>query len=69
MVKCERCGSSFSAIRATEFQNCPRCFLRDGLAVPLIAASPFEQPAQDSRRARDAVFEPDPLIKCEGMGI
>ena len=36
MFRCERCGSSFSPIRVSSRQNCPRCRARDGVSVPLV---------------------------------
>jgi predicted nucleic acid-binding Zn-ribbon protein len=35
MFTCERCGSSFSPIRVSSRQNCPRCRARDRVSVPL----------------------------------
>jgi len=34
--RCERCGSSFSPIRVSSRQNCPRCRAREGVSVPLV---------------------------------
>jgi hypothetical protein len=34
--RCERCKSSFSPIRVSSHQNCPRCRARDRVAVPLV---------------------------------
>jgi hypothetical protein len=46
MFNCERCGSSFSPLRAATLGSCPRCQGRDGVAVPLsfklFAAEPVE---------------------------
>lgn len=55
MVRCERCGSSFSPIRAAAIRYCPRCLLRDDLAVPLIV-SRFKEPAPGDR---DGQYSPD----------
>jgi hypothetical protein len=49
MVHCERCGSSFSPIRAATIEYCPRCLLSDDLAVPLIV-SLFEAPTPTEAR-------------------
>ncbi len=38
MVHCERCGTSFSPIRAATIEYCPRCLLSDDVAVPLIVS-------------------------------
>ncbi|HVY96105.1 MAG TPA: hypothetical protein VHA54_03995 [Solirubrobacterales bacterium] len=35
MFRCERCGSSYSAMHAVALQNCPRCQIRDKVAAPL----------------------------------
>jgi hypothetical protein len=35
MFNCERCGSSFSPLRAATLGYCPRCRARDGVASPL----------------------------------
>jgi hypothetical protein len=35
MFNCERCGSSFSPLRAAAVGFCPRCQARDGVASPL----------------------------------
>jgi len=35
MFNCERCGSSYNGARAIGLENCPRCQLRDKVAVPL----------------------------------
>lgn len=32
---CERCGSSYSSVRAAVTENCPRCLLRDRVSSPL----------------------------------
>jgi len=36
MYRCERCGSSFSPIRVSSRQTCPRCRARDRVSVPLV---------------------------------
>jgi predicted nucleic acid-binding Zn-ribbon protein len=48
MFNCERCGSSFSPIRAAILEYCPRCRARDGVAVPLIF-SLFEEPPRKDK--------------------
>jgi uncharacterized OB-fold protein len=35
MLRCERCGSSYSPLRAVGVENCPRCQARDRTTVPL----------------------------------
>jgi hypothetical protein len=35
MFSCEKCGSSYSPIRAAGLENCPRCRARYRVAVPL----------------------------------
>jgi predicted nucleic acid-binding Zn-ribbon protein len=35
MFKCERCGSSYSAVHAAAMENCPRCQIRDRVTAPL----------------------------------
>ena len=35
MFRCERCGSSYSAVHAVALQNCPRCQVRDKVTAPL----------------------------------
>ncbi len=35
MFNCERCGSSFSPLRAAALGYCPRCRGRDGVSAPL----------------------------------
>ena len=47
MLNCERCGSSFSPIRAAILEYCPRCRARDGVAVPLIFSLFKEPPRED----------------------
>ena len=56
MFNCDRCGSSFSPIRAAILEYCPRCQARDGVAVRLIsslfkeAAGEDEEPGLVSER-------------------
>lgn len=35
MLRCERCGSSYSPLRSIGVENCPRCQARDRKEVPL----------------------------------
>jgi hypothetical protein len=35
VLRCERCGSSFSSMHAVGVENCPRCLLRDRTVAPL----------------------------------
>lgn len=39
MLTCERCETRFSG-RVTSDEVCPRCLLKEHLAVPLIVAAP-----------------------------
>jgi uncharacterized OB-fold protein len=43
MLRCERCGSSYSPLRSVGVENCPRCQARDRKAVPLTFKA-FELP-------------------------
>ena len=43
MFKCERCGSSYSAMHAVAIENCPRCQVRDQVSSRLVF-KPFEFP-------------------------
>jgi hypothetical protein len=38
MVRCERCGWNFGAVRLVEGASCPRCRRRDGVSTPLATA-------------------------------
>jgi predicted nucleic acid-binding Zn-ribbon protein len=55
MFKCERCGSSYSALHAAALDHCPRCQIRDRTAVPLtlttVPLGRSEEPPQDARTA------------------
>jgi hypothetical protein len=67
MIVCsERCGSSFSPIRAATIRDCLRCLLRDDLAVPLIV-SRFKEPATDQKEGRSKSSKHGPPA-CDGMG-
>jgi len=35
VFRCEKCGSSYSAMHAVAMENCPRCLVREQIAVPL----------------------------------
>jgi hypothetical protein len=43
MLRCERCGSSYSPLRSVGVENCPRCQARDRKTVPLTFKA-FELP-------------------------
>jgi predicted nucleic acid-binding Zn-ribbon protein len=43
MFRCERCGSSYSAMHAMAIENCPRCQVRDQVTSQLVF-KPFELP-------------------------
>ncbi|HEV7769631.1 MAG TPA: hypothetical protein VGO66_03115 [Solirubrobacterales bacterium] len=47
MFRCERCGSSYNALRTVGVEHCPRCQARDRKHVPLTfkAFERFEKPA------------------------
>lgn len=67
MICCERCGSSFSEIRAAEFGYCPRCLLREDKAVAL-HVNRFKQPNATRRfSSQTSASEPSPEA-CEGVG-
>jgi phage FluMu protein Com len=36
MFRCEKCGSSYSAMHAVAIENCPRCQMRDQVTSPLV---------------------------------
>jgi hypothetical protein len=40
MLKCERCGTSFSEMRSGRLASCPRCRVREGVAAPLVGRKP-----------------------------
>jgi hypothetical protein len=48
MVYCERCGASFSSMRAATLRDCPRCLLRDDIAAPLVARPPDGRPVESA---------------------
>lgn len=50
MLRCERCGSSYSPLRSIGVENCPRCKARDRKAVPLTFKA-FELPKSARREA------------------
>jgi len=45
MFRCERCGSSFSAMHAMAIENCPRCHVRDRVTSQLVF-KPFKLPEE-----------------------
>lgn len=58
MFRCERCGSSYSALHAVALQNCPRCQIRDKVASPLTfkvfrLPEEFERPAAEDSDAEE----------------
>ena len=52
MLRCERCGSSYSPLRAIGVENCPRCQARDRKDVPLTFKA-FELPAKEPKDAAE----------------
>jgi predicted nucleic acid-binding Zn-ribbon protein len=52
MFNCERCGSSYSGKRGITLENCPRCRLRDKVAVPLKYKLFESQPGIDAVAGR-----------------
>lgn len=52
MLRCERCGSSYSPLRSIGVENCPRCQARDRKAVPL-TFKVFELPKADKEPAAE----------------
>jgi predicted nucleic acid-binding Zn-ribbon protein len=51
MFRCERCGSSYSAIHAMAIENCPRCQVRDQVTSQLVF-KPFEFPGEAAPKLR-----------------
>jgi hypothetical protein len=49
MFRCERCGRGFRFLRAAD-EYCPRCWVRDGVGVPLFFA-PFSGREVDEKIA------------------
>jgi hypothetical protein len=58
MYYCERCGSSFSPIRISSPDSCPRCLAREGIRAALTYKL-FSEPESPSPRDED-VLVPDP---------
>lgn len=54
MFNCDRCGSSFSPIRAAILKYCPRCQARDGVAVRLISSLFEEAPREDKEHGLES---------------
>jgi hypothetical protein len=70
MFNCERCGSSFSPLRAASLGFCPRCQGRDGVAAPLsfklfTPSSLAEEAGADSAVAEELV---EPAVAEHGLG-
>jgi hypothetical protein len=56
--RCERCGSTFSPIRVSGRQNCPRCRARDRVSVELVLEmSPFSALWESSAKGEGAPVE------------
>lgn len=51
MFRCERCGSSYSAMHAMAIENCPRCQVRDQVTSPLVF-KPFGFPEGSAPKLR-----------------
>lgn len=60
MFRCERCGSSYSAMHAVALENCPRCQIRERTASPL-TFKPFQFPdtGQSKQRSPEADLPSD----------
>jgi uncharacterized OB-fold protein len=54
MLRCERCGSSYSPLRTVGVENCPRCKARDRKAVPL-TFKVFELPPKEPKAPERSV--------------
>jgi hypothetical protein len=64
MLRCERCGSSFSPIRVGAAAHCPRCRARDGVSVPL-TLSLFDAPSEDVASTVDRADTEPPATPLE----
>jgi phage FluMu protein Com len=62
MFRCEKCGSSYSAMHAVAIENCPRCQVRDQITSPLVF-KPFEFPEGTKPKLRSV-----PLTVASGQG-
>lgn len=51
MFRCERCGSSYSAMHAMAIENCPRCQVKDQVTSQLVF-KPFEFPGKTGPKLR-----------------
>ncbi len=51
MFRCERCGSSYSAMHAMAIESCPRCQSRDQVVSPLVF-KPFQSPGEGAPKLR-----------------
>jgi hypothetical protein len=54
MFRCDRCGSSFSPVRVSRTEICPRCRARDGVSAPLTFAPFSTEPPEADDATRDA---------------
>lgn len=59
MLSCERCGTSFSEMRSGRLASCPRCRVRDGVSVPLVARDGLGIPTS-AETTRPGSAEPAP---------
>jgi hypothetical protein len=48
MLRCERCGTSFSETRGRKPASSPRCRVRDGVVVALTGADPESRPERQA---------------------
>jgi predicted nucleic acid-binding Zn-ribbon protein len=53
MFRCERCGSSYNALRSVGIENCPRCQARDRKRVPLTFKA-FEGPEKSTSTSSES---------------
>lgn len=51
MFRCERCGSSYSAMHAMAIENCPRCQAKDQVTSQLVF-KPFDFPEETPSKLR-----------------
>lgn len=51
MFRCERCGSSYSAMHAMAIENCPRCQVKDQVTSQLVF-KPFDFPEETAPKLR-----------------
>jgi hypothetical protein len=62
VFRCERCGSSYSAMHAVALQNCPRCQIRDKVAAPL-AFTVFTLPEEYGAERGEQGGEEEPGVR------